>query len=87
MTTELHTFPDAERGLVVDPKRLVAQGELTDIGLLRHGTTSGKATVSMLVTLPDGSQVFAQTTWALFHTAAVALAASPIAVEETTFDA
>lgn len=78
----LNIFQDAERNLPLDHARLVGQGELTAIGLLRHGTTDGKATVSMIVTLADGSQVFAQTTWVLFNAAARSLAAGPIAAEE-----
>jgi hypothetical protein len=57
-------------------------GLLSRIGLLRHGTEGGKATVGLVVTLPDGQQVLAQTTWALFRMAYTALAASPVASEE-----
>ena len=80
--TGLSIHTDVERDFPLDHSRMVAEGQLTAVGLLRHGTTSGKATVSMVITLPDGSQVFAQTTWALFNTAARALAVSAIAVEE-----
>jgi hypothetical protein len=61
---------------------LVADGMVTDIGLLRHGTTSGKASVGLIVTLADGRQVLGQTTWALLRTAVRALAATPIVAEE-----
>lgn len=61
---------------------LVADGMLTDIGLLRHGTHRGKAVVGLVVTMPDGTRVIGQTTWALFRTAYVGLAASPIVAEE-----
>jgi hypothetical protein len=61
---------------------LVADGELSDIGLLRHGTKSGKAVVAVVVTLADGRQVIGQTTWALLRTAYAGLAASPIVAEE-----
>jgi hypothetical protein len=57
-------------------------GMLTRIGLLRHGTMGGKATVGLVVTLPDGQQVLAQTTWALLRTAFAAMNASPIVAEE-----
>lgn len=80
--TSLSIHPDVERDFGLDHTKLVAQGQLTAVGLLRHGTTGGNATVSMVVTLADGSQVFAETTWALFSAAARALAASPIAAEE-----
>lgn len=57
-------------------------GELTRIGLLRHGTTEGRATVGLVVTLPDGSNVLAQTTWRLLFTAVHAMAAGPVGREE-----
>lgn len=79
----LRIFTDVEQGgFPLDHQKCIAEGELTAVGLLRHGTTQGNATVSMVITLTDGSQVFAQTTWRLFHTAARALAVSPIAAEE-----
>lgn len=84
--TELSIFPDAERRNSLDPKKPVVEAELTGVGLLRHGTSEGKASVALFVTMPNGTQVLVQTTWAAFHTAAKALAASPIATEETTFD-
>lgn len=80
--TSLSIHTDVERDFPLDRSRMVAEGRLTAIGLLRHGTVGGKATVSMVITLPGGSQVFAETTWALFNAAARALAASPIAAEE-----
>lgn len=80
--SQLNVALDAEQSLVVDRARLIGQGHLTDIGLLRHGTSGGRASVSMLVTLPDGRQVFAETTWRLLKTAVHALAHSPIAAEE-----
>lgn len=57
-------------------------GMLTRIGVLRHGTVGGKATVALVVTMPDGEQVLAQTTWALLRTAYAVLAASPLIAEE-----
>jgi hypothetical protein len=84
----LDIFQDSEQpSFPLRGELLIGQGELTAIGLLRHGTKGGKATVSMVITLRDGKQVFAETTWALFQTAATALAASPIAIEEATFGA
>lgn len=59
-------------------------GLLVRIGLLRHGTVDGTASVALLVELPDGRRVVAQTTWALLRTAYIALAASPVAAEEVT---
>lgn len=62
--------------------QLVADGSLTAIGLLRHGTEQGKASVAVVVTLADGTQVLGQTTWALLRAAVGAMAASPAAAEE-----
>lgn len=53
------------------------------IGLLRNGTTRGRASVILLVRLPDGGTVVAQTSWRLFRTACQVLVESPLAAEET----
>lgn len=84
--TPLKIYADAEQDFGLDPNRPQLSGTLTCIGLLRHGTTNGKASVALVVDLPDGTQIIAQSTWGLFNTAARALAVSPIAMEETTFD-
>lgn len=57
-------------------------GTVTRVGLLRHGTIQGRATVGVVVTMPDGSRVLAQTTWRLWQTATRALAAGPVGSEE-----
>lgn len=57
-------------------------GTLTRIGLLRHGTVAGNATVGLLIELPDGTHIIGQTTWKLFRMAYVAMNASPIIAEE-----
>lgn len=81
--TELHISVDAEQyPLGINKQLLAAQGTLTDIGLLRHGTDGGAATIGMVITLPSGKQVFAETTWKLFKTAYLAMEASPIVAEE-----
>lgn len=81
--THLGVHLDVEQhGFPLDPKRMVAAGDLSDIGLMRNATGAGKAGVLLIVTLPDGSQVAAETTWALLRTAYAALAASPIVAEE-----
>lgn len=66
----------------LDLAGLTASGMIKDIGLLRHGTENGKATVAITIELEDGSVVLGQTTWALLRTAYAALAASPIVAEE-----
>ncbi len=45
------------------------------VGALAAGMTSGKPSVAILLTLPDGKTVFAETSMALFHAAARAFAA------------
>lgn len=57
-------------------------GTLSRIGLLRHGTGKGNASVGLVLTMPDGTQVIGQTTWALLRTAYAAMAASPLIAEE-----
>lgn len=81
--TPLHISIDAEQyPLDFKDGKLIGQGLLTDIGLLRHGTDGGQASVGMIITLQDGTQVFAETTWKLLKTAYLALDASPIVAEE-----
>lgn len=76
--------PGADFGL--DRKRLVHSTDetaaVTGVGLLRHGTHEGNAVVMMVVTLPDGRQAVAQTTWKLWRMANAAMAASPIVADE-----
>lgn len=77
ITTDLDRYPWTD--LQSDEPMV---GVLSRIGLLRHGTMGGKATVGLVVTMPDGQQVLAQTTWALLRTAYGALSATPIVAEE-----
>lgn len=65
----------------VDPKSLL-HGQIERVGLLRHGTSQGRASVALLIRLDDGRVVVGETTWRLFNTAARALAVSPAAAEE-----
>lgn len=82
--TPLHITVDAEQTpLGIDTQLLVGQGALTAIGLLRHGTDGGAASIGMVITLPGGKQILAETTWKLFKTAYLVLEASPIVAEET----
>lgn len=52
------------------------------IGILPGGLTSGRASVELLIRMPDGTVVLAETTLRLFRTAATFLLASPIAEAE-----
>lgn len=82
--TPLDVRTDIERApyTELDPKATL-HGQLVSIGLLRNGTTKGRASVALVVRLDDGRHVIAETTWRLFNTAAQALAASPTIAEET----
>jgi hypothetical protein len=71
--------PNMELDPWVDLTPSVAEGALERIGLLPHGTSKGRPSVALLIRLPDGTQVLAQTTWALLRAAVRALDASPVA--------
>lgn len=76
--------PDIERAPWTDLNEATTlQGTIERLGLLRNGTQQGRATVAMVVRLPDGTEAIAETTWRLFSLASRALAASPVAAEET----
>lgn len=89
-TGQIGVFTDVERtGFPFDPDNLAhpAVGDpvlLVQIGLLRNATAKGRAGVLLRIDLPDGRTVIAQTTWRLLHNAVKALAASPVASEETS---
>jgi len=82
---------DAAGGLGVDVARLLPTqadlstqtAHLATIGLLRHGTAGGRASVGMVIELPDGTQIIAETSWRLLHNAVRALAVGPVGSEET----
>jgi hypothetical protein len=80
---DVRTDMDTNPWTHVRPADLAGQGRLESVGLLRHGTAEGRATVALLVKLEDGRYVVAETTWRLFNSAARALAGSPAAAEET----
>lgn len=81
--TPLDVRTDMEQAPWVDvqPKNIL-HGRIERIGLLRHGTSHGRASIAILIRLDDGRAVIGETTWRLFDTAAKALAASPVAAEE-----
>ncbi|MCU1677690.1 MAG: hypothetical protein JWM93_2448 [Frankiales bacterium] len=60
----------------------VQMARIERVGLLRHGTQEGRATVTVLVRLPDGSFVLAETTLRNAAMAARVIAASPAYAEE-----
>jgi hypothetical protein len=71
--------PNMELNPWDDIPRAIDGAELERIGLLPNGTTSGRPTIGLLVRLPDGTAVIAQTTWTLMRAAVRALDASPVA--------
>ncbi len=77
---------DPWRDLTPDTLPLNTDGGLSAtlerVGVLPDGTQAGRATVLMLIRLPDGRQVVAETTLRLFKMAAAAIAASPVAQME-----
>jgi hypothetical protein len=86
--TELQVTPDIDRAPWTDLETdandgALAAGQLERVGLMRHSTAEGRAAVYLVARLDDGSALVVQTTWRLFNAAALALAASPIAAEET----
>ncbi|HEY9416772.1 MAG TPA: hypothetical protein VIQ30_18610 [Pseudonocardia sp.] len=78
----LGVTPDIELAPWTDIPETSPQGKLERIGLLRNGTSEGRAMVGLIVRMPDGTAVVAETTWRLFNVSARALAASPIASEQ-----
>ena len=59
-----------------DLRGVQAMGQVARVGRLPGGTQGGKSTVTLLITMPDGQQVLAETTLALFTSAARALQAA-----------
>lgn len=55
------------------PLDQVITGEIQRVTCLEDGTKSGKPSVALLIALPDGRYVFAETTWALWETVTGAL--------------
>lgn len=72
MNCEIDPWTDLKRDAIVP-------GDVERIGLMPDGTASGRPAVILLVRLPDGTPVVAQTTWALLRSAVRALNASPVA--------
>jgi hypothetical protein len=83
--TSMDLRPDLDAAPWTDLKPATSlHGQLTGFGLLRGGTSEGRASVAIRIQLDDGRTVSAETTWRLFTAAARALAASPVASEEVT---
>lgn len=65
----------------IDPETLITEDNamVSRIGLLPNGTDQGRAVVGLLIELPDGRQVVAQTSLRNFAVAAAFLLNSPVA--------
>lgn len=84
----LTVTPDVDNNPWLDLRGKVANPDGTPIvieriGLLRHGTKEGRATVAVVIRMPDGRALIAEQTWRNFKVAFAALAAGPAASEET----
>ena len=75
ITPNIELNPWSDLADKVDESR---HGRINRIGLIPNGTAQGRPTIAVLVTLPDGSVVTGETTWALWQGATRALAASPV---------
>lgn len=83
ITPNLEIDPWAD--LKTDPSVIDQNGvtaKIERVGVLPNGTNNGRACVEMLILLPDGRRVIAETTLRLFNFAAVAIANSPVAQME-----
>ena len=74
--TTLDITPNLGAAPWTDLRYVKPLGRISRVGRLPGGTQGGKSTVAILVTMPDGQQVLAETTLALFTGAARALQAA-----------
>jgi hypothetical protein len=81
ITTNLDLNPWTELQDGVQAGRIPA-GDWTDVGVLPAGMASGRASVAIVITLPDGSKVIGQTSLRNFRLASVAVLATPVAEME-----
>ena len=81
--TKIRVYPDGDGAFSDVDRGTVLAGMIERVTLLRNGTQTGRAALAVLVRLPDGRAVIAQTTYRLAVAAARSIAASPIAAEET----
>jgi len=77
ITTNLDLNPWTD--LTIDE---ITPGTIERVGVLPNGTEQGRACVELLIRLPDGRVVVAETTLRLFNLAARAIAATPVAQME-----
>jgi hypothetical protein len=68
--------PDIAQAPWADLAHVKQLGQITRIGRLPHGCTSGASSIAIVIKFPDGTEVMAQTTMALFLAAARAFKAT-----------
>jgi hypothetical protein len=77
--TRLEITADMDAAPWTDLGPGVIEGVVERVGLLRNGTTGGRAVVALAIRLSSGQVAIAQTTWRLFNTGARSLAQTEIA--------
>lgn len=75
LNMELEPWSDLLEGVQAGRTRM---GDWTRVGILPAGMESGRASVAIVVTLDDGSQVIGQTSLRNFLMAAAAISAAPL---------
>ena len=76
--TTLDITPNLDATPWTDLKDVKQLGRISRVGRLPEGTSGGKSTVVLLITMPDGQQVLGETTLALFAAAAGAMQAADV---------
>lgn len=69
-------WPDLGARLIADPDAVIhlgADAPPIGVAVLPAGMASGKASIALRIELPDGRTVIAETSWALFASAARAI--------------
>lgn len=84
--TQVTITPNVDAAPWTDLGADTTAGALERVGILPEGMESGRASVALVVRLPDGSAVIAETSLRLFRVAARAILATPIAVGEPLDD-
>jgi hypothetical protein len=78
--TPLSITPNLDRNPWADiTNEVTGEGSIERIGLLPNATNNGRPSLAVVIRLPDGRAVIAETTWALMRNAVRALDASPVA--------
>jgi hypothetical protein len=81
--TQIHTDVSGDPDWSDIPSGHVVEGTIERVAFLRNSTAQGRGAIALAIKLPNGRYVIAHTTYRLARTAALAIAASPAATEET----